>query len=503
MQRPIYWAFAYAEKWLNLAFGAALNPLYCLGSLSLFFLWVVLFSGIYVYIFFDTGLLQTYDSIQYLTHEQWYAGGVMRSLHRYASDAAMITVVLHVFREFSLDRYRGFRWFSWFTGIPSLWLLALLGITGYWLVWDQVALYVATSSAQLLDVLPLVGGGMARNFLSGQINDRFFTLMTLIHLVGAPLTLIFGLWIHVKRLSNVSPMGPPRLAYISLFGLLVLALLKPAISHEPANMSVIPAALDIDWFYLNIFPLLQYWSPEAVWGLIMGLTLLLAFAPWLPPKRTPTAAKVYLDRCNGCGQCLEDCPFDAVSMQKRSDGARWATEAVVNPDLCASCGICIGSCPYSNPFRRVDKQLKTGIDLPANPVHQAHSATKAALATLKGSGKILVFSCDHGVDTTEISTPEIATIRFSCTGMLPSSFVDYALKNGADGVFISGCRSSDCYYRYGNEWVEERLHRERMPKLKKRADRNRINILWAAEADKKKLCHEIDVFRQRLLNKKD
>lgn len=499
LQRPFYYAFLHAEKWLNLTFGATLNPLYHLGSLTLFFLWVVLVSGIYLYIFFDTGIQQTYDSIQYLTHDQWYAGGVMRSLHRYASDAAMITVILHIFREFALDRYRGFRWFSWFTGIPSLWLLVMLGITGYWLVWDQVALYVATGSAKLLDALPLIGGSMARNFLSDQINDRFFTLMTLLHLVGGPLTLIFGLWIHVKRISNVSPMGPHRLAYISLLGLLALALLKPAISHAPANMSVIPTALDIDWFYLNIFPLLQHWGPAATWSLIIGLTLLLAFAPWLPHKRTPAAAEVHLDRCNGCGQCLEDCPYDAVSLQQRSDGARWENEAVVNPDLCASCGICIGSCPYSNPFRKVDKQLRTGIDLPTNPVHQAHSATKAALATLHGPAAILIFSCDHGVNMADISVPETAVIQFSCTGMLPSGFVDYALKNGADGVLISGCQSSDCYYRYGNKWVEERLCRERMPKLRKSADRNRIDVQWASTVDKDNLLKQINAFRQILL----
>ena len=502
LQRPLHCAFLHIEAWFNLAFGTANNPFYCLGSLAFFFLWIVLVSGIYVYIFFDTSITGTYQSIESLTHEQWYLGGVMRSLHRYASDAAMAATILHIFREFALDRYRGFRWFSWFTGVPPLWVLALLGITGYWLVWDQLAQYVAIGSARLMDSLPLLSNSMTRNFLSGHLSDRFFTLMTLIHLVGGPLTLTFALWIHVKRISKVDPIGPRGLAIGSFFALLVLSLIQPVVSHAPADMTIVPDELEIDWFYLNIFPLLKYWSEEAVWVLIFGITFLLSFMPWLPRKRTPPAVQVQLDRCNGCAQCFDDCPYDAISMQARSDGARWDTEAVVNPNLCASCGICVGSCPYSNPFRRVDKQLRTGIDMPEIPLHQAHAATKAAIASLDGEVKILVCSCNHGADMADLQGPEIAAIQYPCTGMLPAGFIDYALKNGADGVVISGCRSSDCYYRFGTHWIEQRLSRKRIPHLRKRTDRERVAICWAAETDKDKLLEEISVFRKCLLGKK-
>ena len=90
----------------------------------------MLISGIYLLIFFDTSMAGAYASVEYMTHEQWYAGGLMRSLHRYASDAAVVTILLHMFREFSLDRYRGFRWWSWVTGVPTLWFVITVGITG-------------------------------------------------------------------------------------------------------------------------------------------------------------------------------------------------------------------------------------------------------------------------------------------------------------------------------------------------------------------------------------
>ena len=96
---PIKLAYRMLESWFNLSFGPSWNPLYNLGTLTLFFFWVVLVSGLYLFIFFDTSIAGAYNSVEYITHEQWYMAGVMRSLHRYASDAAVITIVLHMFRE--------------------------------------------------------------------------------------------------------------------------------------------------------------------------------------------------------------------------------------------------------------------------------------------------------------------------------------------------------------------------------------------------------------------
>ncbi len=356
---PIKRGYQAIEAWFNISFGPDWNPLYHLGTLTFFFFWIVLISGLYLFIFFDLSLQRAYSSVEYLTNEQWYIGGVMRSLHRYASDAAIVTILIHMFREFSLDRYRGFRWFSWFTGVPTLWFVIALGITGYWLVWDELGLYIAVLSSQLMDALPIVSGSMARNFLDGQLTDRFFILMGFLHLLGQPMLLVFVLWIHVKRMAHVE-INPPRgLAIGSFIALLILSFAWPATSNAPADLTKVPAVLNLDWFYLNVYPLLEYWTPEQTWMLTLGITFLLMIMPWLPPKKTGKAAEVHLDHCNGCGQCADDCPFDAITVQARTDDARWEYEVKVLPDLCAACGICVGSCPSSNPFRKAQSKLET------------------------------------------------------------------------------------------------------------------------------------------------
>jgi hypothetical protein len=50
--------------------------------------------------------------------------------------------------------------------------------------------------------------------------------------------------------------------------------------------------------------------------------------------------------------------------------------------------------------------------------------------------------------------------------MLPPSFIEYALRSGADGVVVTGCRDGGCEFRLGMEWTRERLTRNREPELR-------------------------------------
>jgi quinol-cytochrome oxidoreductase complex cytochrome b subunit len=81
-----------------------LNPLYHLGAITFFLFWVVGGSGLYLYIFFETGVADAYASVEALTHGQWWLGGIMRSVHRYASDGMVLTMMLHMVRHFAFDR---------------------------------------------------------------------------------------------------------------------------------------------------------------------------------------------------------------------------------------------------------------------------------------------------------------------------------------------------------------------------------------------------------------
>ena len=74
-------AFMHAEAMFNRAFGDKLNPLYHLGALTFYLFWIVAGSGLYLYAFFDTSVQGAYRSVEALTHGQWFAGGILRSVH--------------------------------------------------------------------------------------------------------------------------------------------------------------------------------------------------------------------------------------------------------------------------------------------------------------------------------------------------------------------------------------------------------------------------------------
>jgi len=136
--------------------------------------------------------------------------------------------------------------------------------------------------------------------------------------------------------------------------------------------------------------------------------------------------------------------------------------------------------------------------MPQQPLHDIREQTNAALARLSGKTRILVFGCGHGFDVTELDDGSTVGIGLLCSGMVPPSLVDYALKKGADGVMICGCRSSDCFFRHGNKWMEKRVTGERKPVLRSRVDRDRVRIQGAAETDGKRLKRELGDFRQSL-----
>ena len=304
LQKPVRATFDLAELGLARVFPQSWNPLHHLGALGFFMYWVVAATGIYLYIFFDTGITAAYSSVEYMTHDQWYLAGVMRSLHRYASDAMVLFMVVHMMREFGLDRYRGTRWFTWSTGVPIIILLFTCGITGYWLVWDQLAQFVAVRSTEWLDWLPIFGTPTAANFLTPEsLDDRFFSLMIFIH-IAAPLILLLVLWIHLQRVSRPQ-IHPPRGLAVGMFAaMIVLSLVLPATSHAPADLSTVTSVLQLDWFYLGLYPLLDYWSSGTVWVAITVVLLTIMFLPLMPPMRRAAPAEVHLDHCNGCVRCV-------------------------------------------------------------------------------------------------------------------------------------------------------------------------------------------------------
>jgi len=120
---------------------------------------------------------------------------------------------------------------------------------------------------------------------------------------------------------------------------------------------------------------------------------------------------------------------------------------------------------------------------------------------------ILVFCCNWcsyaGADLAGVSRfqypPNIRIIRVMCSGRVDPSFVLKALKNGADGVLVSGCHIGDCHYISGNEYTQERF--ERLHKIlitQLGVDPKRVRLEWVSASEGKRFAEVITEFTNQI-----
>lgn len=480
------------------AFSPANNPWRHLGALAFLCLALAVASGIIAYALYDTSVSGAYQSGLRLQNDPSGLGRLLRGLHRYGADACMLLTLAHLLREGLRAHFRGVRWFSWLTGLPLLWMLWIAGLTGLWLLWDQRAIFSVTATAEWLQELPIGGELLARNFLtSNALNDRFFSLIMFVH-IGLPLMLLAAMWVHVLRLSQVRIWPPRSLLWASLLMLALLAGFAPVLSLGPADTGHTLQELSLDWFYQFLHPLVDSLSARGVWLLAALLTLTLALLPLLRGPTQADPAQVDLRHCNGCSRCVADCPFGALTMVARSDASRYAMQVSVNADLCAACGICVGSCPSSTPLRR-GRPLVSGIELPQTPLTKLRDELQNKIEALSGAHKVVLFGCQQAADFSVLTDASTAVLNLPCAAMLPPTFIDHALRLGACGVVVAGCRESDCEYRLGDRWVQERLLGLREPRLRSSVRREQIEVLWSGR-DMLRAGTAVASLRQRAAN---
>ncbi|MDJ0791750.1 MAG: 4Fe-4S binding protein [Acidimicrobiia bacterium] len=455
------------ERPVNRALGtASLNPLHHTGTLAVLFFVVVSITGIYLTAFFSYGFVESYDAVARL--EANLMGRFMRALHRYGSVALVIVTVLHGWRAFVQDRFRGARWLAWVTGIVMLAMLWVIGVTGYWLLWDEraqalneILISALRGTASGLDFLldslltPAAGSGWP-----------FLLIVFLIHLF---LSIAVGgfLVIHVIRLTP-RQWFPPKAWTVTAGGVLVLLSLVWPVGLLPAfDGARIPASFPIDPFYLFLFPLGLNFSPWVVFGALTLLGVAVAALPLLGRSTTPPAIVIDEDRCTGCTLCVADCPYGALEMIPREDG-KHRQLAVLVPDRCVSCGVCIGSC------------TDDALSLPEESIDET-MATVVALA-VREDGRRIVVGCERHLDHAQ-GDPSVHIVPVNCAGVIHPHLAERALDAGVADIQIVGCAPADCANRFGNTYDQERLDRSRVPRLKRRYTDAPIVSDWIPSID--------------------
>jgi coenzyme F420-reducing hydrogenase delta subunit/Pyruvate/2-oxoacid:ferredoxin oxidoreductase delta subunit len=454
------------DAFFNRVYTSEWNPLYKSGALAVTFLLLTLVTGVYLFLFYE--LSDPYGSVSRL--DATWLGALMRSVHRYAADLAVVAVALHALKMLSTGRTWGPRALAWVTGTLLLGVVLLCGWTGLIMAWDVQGQLVAIEGARLLDLLPIFSESLSRSFTHpGSVGRSFFFMNLFLH-VALPLGLAGLYWLHASRVAR-APLFPPKAMHRYAMGaVVVLSVLIPVPLPPKADLLAVPIDIPLDVFYAFWLPFARSVSPPThlLFWLVLGGVALSVPWWWRPSERTFAKSIVDEHHCAGCTQCYIDCPYEAISMVTRSVPSELSVYvARVDPALCVACGICAGSCAPMGvgPVGRSGRdQLK---------------AAEAFLRTRQpGTDDLILIGCGYGPGADPGLEADTGCIAYpsGCTGSIHTSVIELMLRWGAAGVYLLTCPDRDCLFREGPKWLHERVFNDREAELKNRIDKRRVRI---------------------------
>jgi quinol-cytochrome oxidoreductase complex cytochrome b subunit len=254
---------------------------YYWGGISMFLFGIQLVTGCLLLLYYRPGA-EAYDSVQKLNQGIEF-GWLIRSIHSWAANLMVFTVMVHMFRVFFWRAYRKPREFGWWTGLAMFGIVMVFGFSGYLLPMDDLAYFATQVGLSIPCSLPVVGP-IASTIVRGgpEVTEitmqRFFTL----HVMVLPALLAALLGVHVYLImkhgsslppseERVAPSKRRAIAFFPDFALrdalawvLVLsaviglaALLPKGLGPQADMLASAPAGIHPEWYFMSQFQALK------------------------------------------------------------------------------------------------------------------------------------------------------------------------------------------------------------------------------------------------------
>lgn len=176
---------------------------------------------------------------------------------------------------------------------------------------------------------------------------------------------------------------------------------------------------------------------------------------WKDTELLPeTQSFVREEVCTGCGQCVQVCPYKAISLHPQNG------LAVVDAALCRGCGTCAGTCRVQAITIRSfgDPAMLEGLHSVLGALQCRNVQQRTQTDGTNWEPSIIIFLCswcaagaaDLAGDSQLQYNPGVRLVKVPCVGRLNPLYILHALQKGADGVLVVGCHPQDCHFISGN-----------------------------------------------------
>ncbi len=251
---------------------------YYLGGLTVFFFVIQLLTGVLLMIYYKPTMEGAHQSVVYIINEVPF-GWLIRSIHSWAANLMIATLLLHLMRVFYLQAYRPPRELMWMSGFILLFLILGFGFTGYLLPWDDIAFYATQIGTEVPKSIPLVGPTLVALLRGGEdIGEATITRMYTLHVFVLPIATLLFVGIHLflsqyygaSKPITTRPKGKDIPFYpnfvlrdlrtwcIALILLIGVAILMPwGLGEEADILRPAPEGVKPEWYFIPMYQTLN------------------------------------------------------------------------------------------------------------------------------------------------------------------------------------------------------------------------------------------------------
>jgi ubiquinol-cytochrome c reductase cytochrome b subunit len=268
---------------------------YAWGSTLVFAFVAQVITGLFLWMAYSPSSRTAWESVYYIQYEMQF-GWLLRGIHHYMAQAMVVLMIFHLLQVVIDGAYKAPREINYWMGLFLMMIVMGLGLTGYLLPWDQKGYWATAVATNLMAFVPYIGDSLQQVVVGGnEYGHHTLTRFFALHAGVLPGALMVLLAIHIglfrkhgiKTVPSEKPMAyfwPDQVLKDSVACLAVLAVVLLLCvkgfftAHEglaagdymgahlasPADPSEQYAAARPEWYFLFLFEMLKYFTPETM-----------------------------------------------------------------------------------------------------------------------------------------------------------------------------------------------------------------------------------------------